>query len=98
MKFPFLEKAAKHFTKSASDQVKREIKKTSIDLLPGLLTLGGVIASMIIFHKTGSKEVKALVSPIAKPYTSTTKITTNNYFLGNVSEEIIKKILEEQQR
>lgn len=97
MKFPFIEKAAKSFSKSASDQVKKEIKKTSIDLIPGLLTLGAMALGMFIFGKNGSK-VSSAIAQIPKPYTSSTRITTNNYFLGNVSDEIIKKILEEQKQ
>ena len=95
MKLPFLEKAAKHFTKSASEQVKKEIRKTGIDLIPGLLTIGGMVVSMFVFYKSGTKDNGVTKDiPISRPYTSTTKITTNNYFLGEVSEEIIKKILE----
>lgn len=97
MKFPFLEKAAKSFSKSASDQVKKEIKKTSVDLIPGLLTLGAMALGMFIFGKNGGK-ITSNIPSVPKPYTSSTRITTNNYFLGTVSDEIIKKILEEQQR
>lgn len=96
MKFPFLDKAARSMSKSASDQVKKEIKKTSVDLIPGLLTFGGMLLGMFIFGKSGGKAGIHAISTAAKPFSSTTRITTNNYFLGNVSEEIIKKVLEEQ--
>lgn len=93
MKLPFVEKVAKKFTQTASEQVKKEAKKTFIDILPGLLTLGTMIFSVVVFHER--KDIPK-ISSSPRPYSSTTKITTNNYFLGNVSDEIIKKVLEDR--
>lgn len=89
----FLEKIAKKFTKTASATAKKEVKKTIVDLIPGILTVGSIIVGILIFHDTDTVESD---SSSSRPYTSTTKITTNNYFLGDVSDEIIKKILEDQ--
>lgn len=88
----FLEKIAKKFTKTASATAKKEVKKTIVDLIPGILTVGSIIVGILIFHDTDTVESDSS----SRPYTSTTRITTNNYFLGDVSDEIIKKILEDQ--
>lgn len=90
----FLDNIAKRFTKSASVTAKKEVKKTIVDLIPGILTVGSIIVGILIFHETDGSDVDS--GNDARPYTSTTKITTNNYFLGDVSDEIIKKILEDQ--
>lgn len=94
MKLPFVDKIAKKFTKSASEQVKIEAKKTIIDLLPGLLAIGGMIFGITVFHESNSDHVTIPSNP--RPYSSSTRITTNNYFLGDVSDDIIKKILEDK--
>lgn len=90
----FLENIAKKFTKTASATAKKEVKKTIVDLIPGILTVGSIIVGILIFHDTDTIESES--SSNSRPYTSTTRITTNNYFLGDVSDEIIKKILEDQ--
>lgn len=90
----FLDNIAKRFTKSASVTAKKEVKKTIVDLIPGILTVGSIIVGILIFHETDGSNGDS--GNDARPYTSTTRITTNNYFLGDVSDEIIKKILEDQ--
>lgn len=90
MNLPFVDKVAKKFTKTASEQAKKEVKKTAIDLLPGILTIGGLIIGFFVFHEMPSSNS----SGSSRPYHSSTRITTNNYFLGEVSEEIMEKILE----
>lgn len=94
MNFPFVDKVAKRFTKSASEQVKKEAKKTAVDLIPGLLTVGGMIFGFAAFNKSGSKPKNN--RNYRQPYYTTSTKTTNNYFLGTVSDEVIKKILEER--
>lgn len=91
MKIPLLDKVARRFTKTASDEVRKEVKKTAIDLIPGILTIGSMIVGIFVFHETS--ESKPMIAK-PRPSYSTTKITTNNYFLGNVSDDVIKKILE----
>lgn len=88
-----LERLANKFTKSASITAKKEVKKTIVDLIPGVLAIGTMILGIVIFHETESVDEPYHVTS-SKPYSSTTKITTNNYFLGDVSDEIIKKVLE----
>lgn len=95
MKLPFVDKVAKKFTKTASEEVKKEAKKTAVDMLPGLLALGGMILGIVVFRET--KESRNSHTTTPRPFSSTTHITTNNYFLGDVSEDIIKKVLEEKQ-
>ena len=90
----FLENIAKKFTKTASVTAKKEVKKTIVDLIPGILTIGSIIVGILIFHDTDTIESDS--NSTSRPYSSTTRITTNNYFLGDVSDEIIKKILEDQ--
>ena len=89
-----LENIAKKFTKTASVTAKKEVKKTIVDLIPGILTIGSIIVGILIFHDTDTIESDS--SSTSRPYSSTTRITTNNYFLGDVSDEIIKKMLEDQ--
>lgn len=87
----FIDKFVKRGTKVASQEAKKEFKKTAVDLIPGILTIVGAIAGVMIFRSTGSQ------APIRhKPDISNTRITTNNYFLGNVSEDVVKKILEDR--
>lgn len=93
MRLPFVDKLAKRFTQTASEQVKKEAKKTFIDLLPGLLSIGTMIFGFTLFHEHSDTSNS---TSIPTPYNSTTRITTNNYFLGNVSDEIIKKVLEDR--
>ena len=92
MKLPFVEKMAQRFTKSASEQAKKEVKKTAIDLIPTLLTIGGMIFGITVFSHKGSH---GITRHNDRPFANSTKITTNNYFFNDVSDDIIKKILEE---
>lgn len=86
-----IEKISAKFTKSASVQAKKEIRKTIVDLLPGAITVIGAIVGVIIFKNSGKNE-----SVHGRyPGVTNTKITTNNYFLNDLSEDMIKKILEE---
>lgn len=91
-----LEKLTRKATKTASAEAKKEIKKTALDLLPGILTFVGAVAGIMIFHKSAHDDGYA--PTVGKPTYgySNTRITTNNYFLGEVSEDVIKKILEDR--
>lgn len=73
------EKLTKKFTKTASETVKTEVKKKAIDLLPIVIGVGGAVAGLLIFKKTGIIEDKQADTP---QYSSIT-ITTNNYYFGN---------------
>lgn len=86
-----IEKISAKFTKSASVQAKKEIRKTIVDLLPAAITVVGAIAGVIIFKNSGKNESVHR----RYPGVTNTKITTNNYFLNDLSEDMIKKILEE---
>lgn len=88
----FLDNIAKRFTKTASTTVKKEARKTLIDLIPGALAIGTMIVGMLVFHEIDGDDKPA--STDIQPRVSTTRITTNNYFLGEVSDDIIKRILE----
>ena len=83
-----IEKIAKRFTKSASDTVKTEMKKTAIDLLPIVTTVITAVVGIVIFK--GVTDSAADVAPMV----SRTSITTNNYFFNEVSEETMMKIME----
>lgn len=83
-----IERIAKRFTKSASDTVKTEVKRTAIDLLPVVATIVTAVVGVVIFKGvTDSVEDSG-------PVMSSTSITTNNYFFNEVSDETIMKILE----
>ena len=84
----FLEKWTKKLTKEASSTVKTEVKKTAVDLLPTFIGIASMIFGIAIFKKAVDKP-----EPI-KPSVSNTHITTNNYFFQQMSEDMIKKILE----
>lgn len=79
----------KKLTKSASSAVKTEVKKTAIDLLPTIIGAVSMIVGLVIFKEVVEEPVET------KPCVSNTSITTNNYFFGNMSEDSIKKILED---
>lgn len=89
MKNP-LESLAKKFTKTASVEVKKEVKKTILDLLPGVLTFAGMIIGIIIFHNGIDSDESDLY-----PSHSVTTITTNNYFFQDISDETVKSIIED---
>ena len=85
-----LEKVAKKFTKEASTTVKTEVKKTAVDLLPTIIGVASMIFGIAIFKKAVDEP-----EPV-KPLISNTHITTNNYFFQQMSEDMVKKILEEK--
>lgn len=88
----FMDRFIKKGTQTATQEAKKEFKKTVVDLIPGILTFVGAIAGVVIFRSSASPGP----SFKPKPNISNTRITTNNYFLGNVSEDVIKKILEDR--
>lgn len=88
MKNP-LESLAKRFTKTASVEIKKEVKKTVLDLLPGILTFAGMVIGIIIFHDSVDSDESSLY-----PASSTTTITTNNYFFQDISDDTIASIIE----
>lgn len=85
-----VEKIAKKFTKSASNTVKTEVKKTAIDLLPTVIGIVSMVVGILVF-----KEVVDIPED-PSPTVSNTSITTNNYFFRDMTEESIKKILEDK--
>ena len=87
----FIEKITKKFVKTASIQTKEELKKTAIDLLPTVLTIVTTAVGIMIFKNAGETTNRSI-----EPRMSSTTITTNNYFFKDMTEESIKKILEER--
>ena len=85
----FLDKFTKKFTNKASAAVKQEVKKTAIDLLPTVAGIVSMIAGILIF--------KGVVDTPEEthPTVTHTSITTNNYFFKDMTEEAIKRIIEE---
>lgn len=84
------ERWTKKLTKTASTTVKKEVKKTAVDLLPTIVGFGSMVLGILIFKKAVNEP------EITKPTVSNTSITTNNYFFQQMSEDMIKKILEEK--
>ena len=84
------EKWTRKLTKTASSTVKKEVKKTAVDLLPTVVGFGSMVLGILIFKKAVNEP------EITKPTVSNTSITTNNYFFQQISEDMIKKILEEK--
>ncbi len=83
----------KKSTKTASEEVKKEVQKSLIDLVPAVLTFGSVLISFLIFNHGGKSDDDSRSSI---PFSSKTYNTTNNYFLGEMTDEIIEKILKER--
>lgn len=81
------EKFSQKFAKKASSAVKSEVQNTAIDLLPKILGVAVAIVGVVIFRDATHEE---------KPTLTATHITTNNYFLGNGGEEVIRKIMERE--
>lgn len=84
----------KQATKTASKEVKKEVKKTLVDFIPGILGFGAMILGIFVFHEIDGSDSDDDVT--STPMSTITKITTNNYFLGDVSEDLIKKIMEDK--
>lgn len=84
-----IDSLAKKFTKTASEEAKKEAKKTLIDLIPGILSVAGIVVGAIIFRGSGGS------GGSRHPMHSHTSITTNNYFFQEVDDETILKILED---
>ena len=85
-----LDKFTKKFAKSTSTAVKTEVKKTAVDLLPTVVGVVSMVVGIVIFKgTTGSAKIKPI-----KPSVTNTHVTTNNYFFQNLSEDMIKKIME----
>lgn len=82
-------KLTKSATKTASNEAKKEIKKSLIDLVPGILGIGAMILGIFVFNEMDSDNSDE--SPMAM----VTKTTTNNYFFGDISDDLIMKILED---
>ena len=82
-----LDKLTKKFASKASCAVKEEVKRTAVDLIPTILAFGSAIVGIFVF--------KGIVQSDSEPRMTRTNVTTNNYFFGNLSEEAIMKILEE---
>lgn len=74
------------FASKASSAVKKEVKKTALNLIPAILGIGAAIAGILIF-----KEVVEEPEELAPNFTTH---TTNNYFFRDVSEEAIQKLME----
>lgn len=87
-----LDRIAQKFTKSASSAVKSEVKKTAIDLLPTAAGILSMILGIVIFKETVNEPEEI------RPAVTHTSITTNNYFFQEMSEEMIKKIVEGNER
>lgn len=86
-----VEKLTKKFVKTASVQTKEELKKTALDLLPTVMTIVTTAIGIVIFKNIGETPTQPI-----RPQMSSTTITTNNYFFKDMTEESIKKILEER--
>lgn len=85
-----LDKFTKKFAKSTSTAVKTEVKKTAVDLLPTVVGVVSMVVGIVIFKgTTGPTKMKTI-----KPSVTNTHVTTNNYFFQNLSEDMIRKIME----
>ena len=74
----FLERLSSKMAKTASTQVKEEVRNTALDLLPTAIGIGGMALGIMIFkdHKNGS-----VPAGLQLPKYST--ITLNNHHFGD---------------
>jgi len=86
----WVDKITKKFAKSTSTAVKTEVKKTAVDLLPTVAGVVSMVVGIVIFKGT---TWPTKMKPI-KPSVTNTHVTTNNYFFQNLSEDMIRKIME----
>lgn len=86
-----LDKLTKKVTEKVSSVAKDEVKKKAIGLIPGAVAIAGVVAGVLIFRRTTP------AAEVGKALTRTT-VTTNNYFFKDLSEEMIRTIIEEGKR
>lgn len=84
----WLDKMTRKFAKNASCAVKTEVKKTAADLLPRVVGIGAALLGIFLFKEAMNRD---------EPTLTATHITTNNYFLGDSGEEIIKKMLDKEE-
>lgn len=84
-----VESIAKKFTKTASEEAKKEVRKTAIDFIPGALMVVGTIIGAIIFRGIDGGGHGGRYSK------STSNITNNYYFFQEVSDETLMKLLED---
>ncbi len=70
----------------ASTAVKKEVKRTALNIIPTIFGIGAAIAGILIF--------KGVVEEPEELAPSFTTHTTNNYFFRDVSEEAIQKLME----
>ena len=89
-----IEKIAKKFVKTASSTARCEVKKTAIDMLPGLATLAVAVVAVVIFRNSGGDEEETY--SVSRPCVTNTTTTTNNYFFKELTEESIKRIMEDR--
>ena len=95
VKNPFA-KLTQKVVETTSEQVRKEVKKTVLDVLPGLITIAGTIIGIVIFHNIGDSDDDAYDSGRSIPTHSSTTITTNNYFFQDISDDMMWKILEDE--
>lgn len=88
-----IDRIARRFTVQVSDQAKTEAKKTALDLLPVAFGIVSAIIGVVIFRGTITEDEET----VCLPAVSNTRITTNNYFIGEISEETILKIIDDEE-
>lgn len=87
-----IKKASTTASVVVTENVKTEAKKLGKDILPTVLSIGAVIAGVIIFRNTSAG--KAITGAL-EPTVSHVTITTNNYFFdSNAKAELLSKIME----
>lgn len=88
------ERFTKKMAGKAGDAVKVEVKKTALDLLPKVLGMLAMGASIWLFKSAVLDDSPS--EPKRRAGISNTTIMNNNYFFNDVSEDLIWKIVENQ--
>ena len=85
------EKIGHKMAGGATEKVKKEVKKTALDIMPTIVSFASMVLGFVIFRGVAKGETEVRHTPSV----TNTSITTNNYFFQEMSDESIRKILED---
>lgn len=78
-------------TQTATNEAKAEVRKSLVDLIPGVLTVGTIIIGILTFRENIYSYTN--INKPTRPYDNGANYITNNYFFCNLSEDTIRSIV-----
>lgn len=90
----WFDKVTKKFAKSATSAVKEEVKEVALDLLPAVLTIGGIALGVALYSSHTARtnalsNVDSVGGVPLLPSHSDITITTNNYYGNDLIQKLI---------